>query len=387
MAVPRPKLLFFSYVCVLLSCKFLQIKSLSVGINYGQIANNLPSPHRVKWLLQSLNIKRVKLYDADPNVLTAFLNTEVEFIVGIGNEHVSSMVDPLKAQAWVQQHVQLYLPNTRITCITVGNEVYTGNDTVLKTNLLPAIQSVYQALVALGLDKQVNITTAHSLDILGSSYPPSAGSFKPDVAEYLQPLLNFHSITKSPFLINAYPYFAYKSNPGNVPLEYVLFQPNAGITDPYTKLNYDNMLFAQLDSVYAAIQAMGHTDIEVKISETGWPSKGDPDEVGANPQYAAIYNGNLLQRIEMKQGTPLRPYVPVDTYVFALFNEDLKPGPVSERNYGLFNPDGFPAYNIGLNGFLPPLTSDATTMAVNLVSLLIFTLIAMFLAREHILIR
>jgi hypothetical protein len=37
-------------------------------------------------------------------------------------------------------------------------------------------------------------------------------------------------------------------------------------------------------------------------------------------------------------------------FVFALFNEDMKPGPASERNYGLFYPNGTPVYNLGFNG-------------------------------------
>ncbi len=41
-------------------------------------------------------------------------------------------------------------------------------------------------------------------------------------------------------------------------------------------------------------------------------------------------------------------------YVFALFNEDMKPGPTSERNYGLFLPDGTMAYNVGVSGSAPP---------------------------------
>ncbi|XP_038989242.1 glucan endo-1,3-beta-glucosidase 14-like isoform X2 [Phoenix dactylifera] len=365
MAVRSCRLLLLLLLLVfwLLSGQVLQTLSLTIGINYGQIANNLPSPTRVAGLLQSLNISRVKLYDADQKVLSAFLNTNIEFIIGIGNENVSTMTDLAKAQAWLQQHVKPYIPHTRITCITVGNEVFTSNDTVLKSNLLPAMQSVYQALVALGLDKQVNVTTAHSLDILGNSYPPSSGSFRQDLAEYIHPLLNFHSMTKSPFLVNAYPYFAYKANPNTISLEYVLFQPNAGVPDPNTNLNYDNMLDAQVDSVYTAIQAMGQTDIDVRISETGWPSKGDPDEAGATPENAAIYNGNLLRRIAMNQGTPLKPSVPIDIYVFALFNEDLKPGPTSERNYGLFYPDGTPVYNIGLRGYLPLMSSSSKRMA------------------------
>lgn len=82
---------------------------------------------------------------------------------------------------------------------------------------------------------------------------------------------------------------------------------------------------------------------------------------GATPQNAGLYNGNLLQRIQEKQGTPAKPSVPVDVYVFALFNEDLKPGPTSERNYGLFYPDGTPVYNIGLQGYLPELTYSSAS--------------------------
>ncbi|KAE8700215.1 Glucan endo-1,3-beta-glucosidase 11 [Hibiscus syriacus] len=210
------------------------------------------------------------------------------------------MTDPIKAQNWVQQRVQPYHSRTRITCITVGNEVFKYNDHQQWSNLLPAMQTVYNTLVDLGLDKQV----------------------------------------KWPFLINAYPYFAYKDNPNEVPLDCVLFQPNQGTMDPFTNLKYDNMLYAQVDAVYSAIKAMGHTDIEVRVSETGWPFKGDENEVGATPENAGLYNGNLLKRIEQRQGTPAKPNVPIDIYVFALFNENLKPGPASERNYGLFYPDG-----------------------------------------------
>ncbi|KAL5721275.1 hypothetical protein ACHQM5_013853 [Ranunculus cassubicifolius] len=333
--------------------------SLGVGINYGQIANNLPSPTRVTYLLRSLGITRVKLYDADQNVLQAFSNSEVEFIVGVGNEHVPDMTDPTKAQAWVEQHVIPHIPQTKITCITVGNEVLSGNDTQLMSNLVPAMQSIYNVLVSLGLDHQVNVSTAHSLTVLGNSFPPSSGSFQQDLMQYIQPLIEFHSQTKSPFLINAYPYFAYKSKPSEVPLDYVLFQPNQGLIDPSTNLRYDNMLYAQIDAAYAAIKATGHTDIEVKISETGWPSKGDSDEVGATPQNAGIYNGNILRLIEQKQGTPMKPDVPIDVFVFALFNEDLKPGPASERNYGLFYPNGQPVYDIGLRGYLPEMKTSS----------------------------
>ncbi|KAI0531126.1 hypothetical protein KFK09_000678 [Dendrobium nobile] len=357
------------FIFSLIAGQILQILSLNIGINYGQIANNLPSPSQVSELLQSLSINKVKLYDADPNVLSAFANSNIEFIIGIGNENVANMIDSSQAKAWIQQNVQSFLPRTKITSITVGNEILSGKDTLLMSNLVPAMQSLHGALVSLGLDQQVNITTAHSLAILGNSYPPSSGSFVQNLAQYIQPLLDFHSKTNSPFLINVYPYFAYKASPDTVSMEYVLFQSNQGVTDPNTNLNYDNMLYAQLDSVYSAIKAMGYNDINVRVSETGWPSKGDPDEAGATVENAALYNGNLLKRLEMNQGTPLMPNTPLSIYVFALFNEDLKPGPTSERNYGLFYPNNTPVYNIdlqgpgisGFSGFSPSSTSFIVT--------------------------
>uniref|UniRef100_A0A0D9V828 glucan endo-1,3-beta-D-glucosidase n=1 Tax=Leersia perrieri TaxID=77586 RepID=A0A0D9V828_9ORYZ len=323
------------------------------GINYGQIANNLPDPTQVAGLLQSLNVNKVKLYDADPKVLTSFANTGVEFIIAIGNENLQSMAsNPGAARQWVSQHVQPFIPSTRITCITVGNEVFSGNDTGMMASLLPAMKAIYAAVGDLGLGGQVTVSSAHSVNVLATSFPPSSGVFREDLAQYIQPLLDFHGQTRSPFLINAYPFFAYKASPGSVSLPYVLFEPNPGVRDPNTNLSYDNMLYAQIDAVYAAMKAMGHTDIGVRISETGWPSKGDEDEFGATVENAAAYNGNLMQRIAMNQGTPLKPDVPIDVFVFALFNEDMKPGPTSERNYGLFYPNGSPVYaiNTGTGG-------------------------------------
>ncbi|KAL6349179.1 hypothetical protein AAG906_033835 [Vitis piasezkii] len=349
----------YSSLVFLISGIVLPAVVVAVGINYGQIANNLPSPDDVVPLVRSIGASRVKLYDADPKVLRAFANTGVEFIVGLGNEYLSKMRDPDKALAWVKANVQAHLPDTNITCITVGNEILTFNDTSLNDNLLPAMQGVHAVLVNLGLDKQVSVTTAHSLAILETSYPPSAGAFRQDLIECITPILNFNVKTGSSFLINAYPFFAYKANPKQVPIDFVLFQPNQGIVDPDTNLHYDNMLFAQIDAVYSALASLGFKKIPVQISETGWPSKGDEDETGATIENAKKYNGNLIKLMSQKRGTPMRPNSDLNIYVFALFNENMKPGPTSERNYGLFKPDGTPAYPLGFSGI--EVSSNTTT--------------------------
>ncbi|XP_026658765.1 glucan endo-1,3-beta-glucosidase 11-like isoform X1 [Phoenix dactylifera] len=339
---------------------FLQLGS-TLGINYGQVANNLPPPEQVVTLLNSLSITKTRIYDTNPQVLTAFANSGIDLVVTVPNEVVPQVTDPQQALQWVMTNIKPYFPATRISGIAVGNEVFTSDDTALASNLVPAMHSLHAALVQLGLDSYVHISTANSLGVLQNSYPPSFGSFRPELANLLLPFLQFLAETNSPFWINAYPYFAYKGDPDGVPLDYVLLNPNQGMVDPYTKLHYDNMLYAQVDAVIFAMSRMGYGGLEVRVSETGWPSKGDPDEIGANVENARAHNRNLLLRQMRNQGTPLRPDRRLEVYLFALFNEDMKPGPTSERNYGLYQPDGTMAYNVGLG----KLTSAAS---VNLIS-------------------
>ncbi|GJV10777.1 ribonuclease H-like domain-containing protein, partial [Tanacetum coccineum] len=80
---------------------------------------------------------------------------------------------------------------------------------------------------------------------------------------------------------------------------------------PNTNLKYDDMLYAQIDVVCAGIKALGHTDVQVRISETGWPSNGDVDEPEATVEDAGIYNRNLLQMMQQGQGTPAHPSQPL----------------------------------------------------------------------------
>ncbi|KAA8519486.1 hypothetical protein F0562_013742 [Nyssa sinensis] len=338
----------------------------SLGINYGQIGDNLLPPEKVRDLLQSLKLTKARIYDTNPQILTAFANSGIELVVTVENDKLGILMDPQQALQWVITNIRPYFPATRITGIAVGNEVFTGADTTLMTYLVPAMVSIHGALVQLGMDQYIHVSTPSSLAVLAESYPPSAASFRSELAGIMPLLLQFLSSTKAPFWINAYTYFAYKDDPNRVSLDYVLFNPNAGMVDPYTKLHYDNMLYAQVDAVIIAAARMGFEGLEVRVSETGWPSKGDPDEVGATIENAAIYNQNLLRRQLRNEGTPLRPNMRLEVYLFALFNEDQKPGPTSERNYGLYQPDGTMAYNVGLSALST--TSSTSTASISLTS-------------------
>ena len=139
---------------------------------------------------------------------------------------------------------------------------------------------------------------------------------------------------------------SYKSDSHVIRLDYALFRENPGVVDAGNGLRYFSLFDAQIDAVFAAMSALKYDDIKVVVTETGWPSKGDENEVGASIPNAAAYNGNLVRRILTGGGTPLRPKADLTVYLFALFNENNKNGSTSERNYGLFYPTEEKVYDI-----------------------------------------
>lgn len=190
----------------------------------------------------------------------------------------------------------------------------------------------------------IQVTTAHSLAIMRSSLPPSAGRFRPGFAKHvLGPMLKFLKETRTPFMVNPYPYFGY--NPKNV--NFALFRPNRGLFDRYTKLRYSNQFDALMDAVYSAMKALGYGDVDIAIGETGWPSVCDGWDA-CSVGNAQAYNGQLVRHLAEGKGTPLMPNRRFEAYIFALFNENQKPGPIAERNWGLFRPDFTPVYESGV---------------------------------------
>ncbi|KAK3130787.1 hypothetical protein QOZ80_6BG0498080 [Eleusine coracana subsp. coracana] len=330
------------------------------GVNYGRIANNIPSPDKVVALLRASKIRNVKIYDADHTVLDAFKGTGLNLVIAINNGLLKDMAaNESSSIEWLNQNVKPYLPETRIVGITVGNEILGGQDPSLYQPLVDSVKNVYNGLKKLHLENKIELFTPHSEAVFATSYPPSACVFKPELMAYLKPLLDFFAMINSPFYVNAYPFLAYISDPEQIDINYALFKPNPGIVDPNTSLHYDNMFDAQIDAAYAALQAAGYNNMEVRVAETGWASSGDQNEAGASSENARTYNFNLRKRLFLRKGTPLKPKIPVKAYIFALFNENLKNGAGSEKHYGLFLPDGRISYDIGLSGLLPSSASSS----------------------------
>ncbi|KAI5581137.1 hypothetical protein BDE02_08G201400 [Populus trichocarpa] len=343
------------YTVAFLLLSFLQTVKIAnsqsfIGINYGQVADNLPPPPSTAKLFQSTSIQKVRLYGSDPAIIKALANTGIGIVIGTANGDIPGLAsDPNFAKSWINTNVLPFYPASNIILITVGNEVMTSNDQNLINKLLPAMQYVQNALNDASLGGKIKVSTVHPMRVLKQSEPPSSGSFDPSYGDLMKDLLEFNSANGSPFAINPYPYFAYRSDTRPETLAFCLFQPNAGRMDGNTKIKYMNMFDAQVDAVYSALNSMGFKNVEIVVAETGWPFKGDDTDVGPSIENAKAYNGNLIAHLRSMVGTPLMPGKSVDTYLFALYDEDLKPGPGSERSFGLFKTDLTMVYDFGLS--------------------------------------
>lgn len=325
----------------------------TIGIGYGTSGDNLPPPEQVVQFLKTLNVSKVKIYNSDATVIRAFAGSGIDLSITVPDGDIVHLAtDMTFTQNWVIYNLQPFVPATAVTSIAVGNEVLTS-DTADNLNLVPAMQNLHSALVTAGLDATIKVSTPHAFSVLNTSFPPSAGAFRPAYATtVMKPLLDFLAQTGAPFMVNIFPYFSYTFNYNTINLDYALLNPTApAVTDKNNGQVYTNLWDAQIDAIVAAMAALGHTDIPIVVTESGWPSVGDSTQVGPSIANAQTYNNNLVKLVlaDPPKGTPLRPGVATPTYIFSLFNEDLKTGKITEQNWGLYYPNMSAVYPMSLS--------------------------------------
>lgn len=331
-------------------CSIVICRGGKIGVCYGRNADDLPTPDKAVQLIQLHNIKYVRIYDSNIQVLKAFANTGIELMIGIPNSDLLAFSQfQSNADTWLKNSILPYYPATKITYITVGAEVTEAPNNV-SSLVVPAMQNIFTSLKKAGLYRKIKVSSTHSLGVMSRSFPPSAGAFSSKHAFFLRPMLEFLAEHQSPFMVNLYPYYAYRDSSTNVSLDYALFESSSEVIDPNTGLLYTNMFDAQIDAINFALTALNFRTIPIMVTETGWPSKGAPKETAATPDNAQTYNTNLIRHVINDTGTPAKPGQEVDTYIFSLFNENRKPGLESERNWGLFFPDQTSVYNLDFTG-------------------------------------
>jgi len=242
-----------------------------------------------------------------------------------------------------------YAQNVNIKYITVGNEIRTLDNEA--QYILPALKNIQNAISSANLQGQIKVSTAIDMTLIGNSYPPKDGVFTDQAKPYIQPIINFLVKNGAPLLANVYPYFSYISNKQSISLDYALFRQRGN-----NAVGYKNLFDAMLDSVYAALEKVGGSDVKIVVSESGWPSKGGDS---ASTDNASTYYRNLINHV--KNGTPKRPGA-IETYLFAMFDENQKNGATTEQHYGLFNPDKSPKYHVAPSSIDLDTTTNITVI-------------------------
>ncbi|KAL8459962.1 hypothetical protein ACS0TY_031750 [Phlomoides rotata] len=296
---------------IVLSLIAIQTADAGIGASYGTLGDNLPPASEVIALCKRYKIQSIRIYNPNPSILEALQGKPISVIVGVVNNDIPGIANnPSLATSWVQNNILKY-KNVNFRYISVGNEISPSSD----PTIAPFV-------------------------VLGQSYPPSAGAFAIESqVTFINPIVRFLVETNAPFLIDVYPYLVYAGQTSEVRLDYALFtSPSTVVRDG--EYEYQNLFDAMVDSVHAALEKVGGANVEVVVTETGWPTDGG---IAATVNNAKTYNSHLVRSV--KKGTPRRPGKPIETYIFDLIDENQK-SPELEKHWGVFLPNKKPKYRL-----------------------------------------
>ncbi|KAH6825229.1 hypothetical protein C2S53_020592 [Perilla frutescens var. hirtella] len=350
-----------------------------VGTFYGRLGTNLPGAARTVGLYQSNNIRRMRLYDPDGPTLRSLAGTNISLTMGVSHPDLRDLANcPAAATAWVRRYI-LRFPNVKFRSIIVGNEIDPASE--LGPFVFPAMQNIYRAIGAAGLGGKIRVSTSINIDLLSRWSPPQAGEFKCSVNWFIRPILEFLRDTRAPIGVNVFPFYAYLNDRQNINLSFALLQPNNGVV--YGGVYYDNLFYVIFDAFDAAIDrilaatsllstgtssdkaeqkkvVIGSGSASNRGSPPPPPGHGSPppppghgslptifpDALSDGPiatvENARIYINNLMRIV--RNGSPRSPGRPIETYIFSMFDENLRPGPEYERHFGIFSANGQPKF-------------------------------------------
>jgi len=329
------------YGLITIFCVHLGVAGDITGDCYGRNGNNLPTPADTVALYKSNNIDAIRMYEPFADMLEALRGSGLLVAFGPRNEDIQSLAhDPAAATNFVSTWITPYQNDVAIKWITIGNEVFPGE---IAQFVAAAIKNVNVALTNSGVTG-ISVTTVLAMTALTNTYPPSAATFLPDLTEIMTEITSILSETNSPLMTNIYPYFAYASDPYHISLDYASFKSNTPVVID-GDLYYNNMFEAMVDGFNAALEKINAANVVVMVAETGWPTEGNPPHTSVDNAKAYNMGIRTCGRSAERKRTPRRQNTPVDVFLFAMFKENQKDGPV-EQSFGIFAPDMTPVYDL-----------------------------------------
>nr|XP_043612355.1 glucan endo-1,3-beta-glucosidase 8-like [Erigeron canadensis] len=323
----------------------------SLGVNWGTKSSHQLPPDTVVQMLKDNGFTKVKLFDADPNILNALADTDIEVMVGVKNVELDKLTEKINAATWVKKNVVRYVDNkVKITSVAVGNEPFLKDyKDMFLNSTRPALENIQNALDDAKLGDKIKASVPFNGDVYMSPpwrAVPSAGIFRPDVADEVEDIVDFLAKNKAPFIVNIFPFLSLTLGDAGFPIDYAFFDGDGVVQDGNYK--YTNVFDANYDTCVSALKQIGHENMPIVVGEIGWPTDGNK---WANTSLASRFYNGLLPRLAGNNGTHLRPGH-IEVYLFGLLDEDKKsilPGDF-ERHWGIFDYAGQPKFETSLAG-------------------------------------
>ncbi|KAL8509893.1 hypothetical protein ACS0TY_016930 [Phlomoides rotata] len=179
---------FSSKILVLLLCVSVVVEA-GIGVNWGTVSLHRLPPERVVDLLKDNKIGKVKLFDADPDVLKSLMGSGIEVMVGIPNDMLALLSTSTSAcDSWVSQNVSRYMVKGGVTIkyVAVGNEPFlTSYSGQFQSYVMPTMTNIQQSLAKANLAGMVKVVVPCNADAYESSLP-SQGTFRPELIQIIE---------------------------------------------------------------------------------------------------------------------------------------------------------------------------------------------------------
>ncbi|XP_014489640.1 glucan endo-1,3-beta-glucosidase 9 [Vigna radiata var. radiata] len=344
--------------CFLLLTFLITISTLgcvvgAVGVNWGTMASHPLPPFKVVKLLKSNNINKVRLFDANSDVLQSLSGSNIAVTVGIPNAMLRSLNSSKKAaDSWVHDNVTRYMPNggsvTRIEYVAVGDEPFHKSyGEQFHPFIIGAAMNIQAALKKAKLDSKVKVVVPCSFDSFETGFNTSSEvHFRPDVNKTMTELLMFLGKLGSPFFVTISPFITHLETK-NISLDFSLFRETARPHN-FSHKTYKNSFDLSYDTVVTALSSAGYPNMDIVVAKIGWPTDG---AANASSNLAETFIKRLISHLRSNLGTQLRPHKPpLETYILSLLDEDQRSIASGnfERHWGLFTFDGQAKYHVDL---------------------------------------
>lgn len=309
--------------------------STPMGVNFSNTFQSNPVSNATAAAnIIATGIKPVKMFNYEQ---TKFFDDAkgLQLIPGVPNSDLAKLAS--NDATTLKKIVTALTPySSKIAAIMVGNEPLLENASVYGPLLGPALTNLNAALIKAGIKTLLSVPFNSGIESV--SWPPSSGTFSPSYNTYLTAVCSFLQSTNSFFTINIYPYYAHMGNKADVPLDYCLFtKKNPQFNDPNNNLPYYNIFDAMYDATVSALNNLGYGSLPLVVGETGWPTAGNPTgSTAASVANATTFNQNLVNHVKSGNGTPANPNAVLQTFLFEMYDENLKTGNAIEKHWGVY---------------------------------------------------